>query len=169
MLTLNSGSKKHWKCKYKKHILCSLYLKKYLAGNYKIDKYIHFLRAAWFCHKILSQMLSFSKILVVFGTNYAKLHKNIQLVPHVLTAIENFLLLYHHVLSAILYRTNWITPPCSSTPSGCYRCHQLLVAPPQGSVAPAAPCTMSTCRLHAPGCFGLPAAYTWPPLDYLGW
>ena len=111
MLTLNSGSKKHWKCKYKKHILCSLYLKKYLAGNYKIDKYIHFLRAAWFCHKILSQMLSFSKILVVFGTNYAKLHKNIQLVPHVLTAIENFLLLYHHVLSAILYRTNWITPP----------------------------------------------------------
>ena len=32
-------------------------------------------------HKILSQMFSFSEILLDFGKNYAKLHKNIQLVP----------------------------------------------------------------------------------------
>ena len=34
-----------------------------------------------FGHKIFSQMFSFSKILVDFGKNYAKLHKNIQLLP----------------------------------------------------------------------------------------
>ena len=32
-------------------------------------------------HKILFQMFSFSEILLDFGKNDAKLHKNIQLVP----------------------------------------------------------------------------------------
>ena len=57
----------------------------------------------------------------------------------------------------------WPLPP-SSTPSGSYGCRQLLVAPPQGS---AAPCTISTCRLHVPGCIWLPDTYAQPPLDYV--
>ena len=61
--------------------------------------------------KIISQMFSFSKILVNIGKNGTKLHKIIQLVPIVLTVIQNFHLLYHHVPSVIVYRTNWIPPP----------------------------------------------------------
>ena len=34
----------------------------------------------------------------------------------------------------------------------------------QGS---AAPCTISTCRLHVPGCIWLPDTYAQPPLDYV--
>ena len=61
-------------------------------------------------HKILSQMFSFSKIFFDIGKNGAKLHKIIQLVPNVLTVIQDFHTLYHHVPSVIVYRTNWIPP-----------------------------------------------------------
>ena len=61
-------------------------------------------------HKSFTQMFSFSKILVAVGKNGPKLHKILRLVPNVLTAIQKFFLLYHHVPNAILYRTNWIPP-----------------------------------------------------------
>ena len=45
-------------------------------------------------HKIPSQMFSFSKILVDFGKNGAKLQKNIQLVPQCTNCNSGF---SHHI------------------------------------------------------------------------